>query len=98
MTTPQIVLPLTARKQRQISQIEKIAAEYLAIQDEEAKDVGAIGYIGRCVVQATLPHSNPKESSFERKNGIYVLSITAPKSIGLPYGILPRLLLMWMTG
>jgi hypothetical protein len=81
-----------------LSQIERIASEYLGLQGEEAREAGAVGYIGRCIVQATLPHSEPKDCSFERKNGLYVLSITAPKSIGLPYGIFPRLVLMWMTG
>jgi hypothetical protein len=69
------------------------------MQEEEAKEAGTLGYIGRCVVQATLPHSDPApEHSFERQNGTYVLSIVAPKKTGLPFGVYPRLILIWMSG
>jgi hypothetical protein len=91
--------PSSTKRQRQAKQISKIAAEYLQIQENEAREAGALGYLGRCVVQATLPHSDPApEYSFERKNGSYTFAITAPKSIGLPYGIFPRLVLIWLSG
>lgn len=91
--------PTSRRKTRQALQLGKIAAEFLAMEKEDATEAGTLAYIGRCVVQATLPHSDPKpEYSFERQNGTYTLSITAPKRIGLPYGILPRLILIWISG
>ena len=48
-------------------------------------------------VQATLPHSLPKSHEFERVNGRYSLHLTAPPSVGLPYGSYPRLVLAWLT-
>jgi hypothetical protein len=78
--------------------IEEFVARALAIseQDEEA---GAVGYMARAMIQATMPHSKTDELHFTRKNGNYTLTMTAtnPK-VGLPFGALPRLILCWLTG
>jgi hypothetical protein len=72
--------------------------EALAIQEEEAKEAGKLGYIGRVHTQATIPHSRMDPiSEYERVNGHFHLYVKAPKNIGLPYGTLPRLLLIWMS-
>lgn len=56
------------------------------------------GYIARPFVQATLPHSRVNGTRYERTNGYFTLSITTAFSkIGLPYGTIPRLLLVWIT-
>jgi hypothetical protein len=60
-------------------------------------------YLARQFVQATLPHSDPKTETWSRQNGDFTLGIQAGfnvktgKSYGLPYGIIPRLLLFWIT-
>ncbi len=60
-------------------------------------------YLARQFVQATLPHSDPKTETWSRQNGNFTLGIQAGfnvktgKSYGLPYGIIPRLLLFWIT-
>lgn len=77
--------------------IDVLISEALAIEAVEAKDAGAIGYMARALVQATLPHKKPAEHFFKRKNGNYSLSIIADPDIGLPYGVIPRLLLAWIT-
>ena len=51
----------------------------------------------RIFVQATLPHSQPDTHEFERVNGRYSLHLTAPPSVGLPYGSYPRLVLAWLS-
>jgi hypothetical protein len=71
--------------------------EILALDEEEARKAGAIGYMARALVQATMPHSKVKESSFERHNGDFYIWMAAPPRIGLPYGAVPRLLMSWMT-
>ena len=77
--------------------IERIN-EALAIQEQEAKAAGKLGYIGRVHTQATIPHSNwDPVTEYERQNGNFHLYVKAPQSIGLPYGTLPRLLLIWMS-
>ncbi len=77
--------------------IEKLVKEALAIEAEDAKQAGALGFMARILVQATLPHSKTAGSEFIRKNGNYTLSLLSPSHIGLPYGALPRLLLAWLT-
>jgi hypothetical protein len=55
------------------------------------------GFIARAMVLASMPHSKPQETYFERKNGHYTLALQANQKIGLPYGPIPRLLFAWMT-
>lgn len=76
--------------------IEKIIEESLAIEYEDAKKAGMLGYMARSLVQATLPHSDPKSSYFERSSGIVTLSITGKPRVGIPYGSVPRSLLAWI--
>jgi len=58
---------------------------------------GALGFLARAMVQATLPHKKVAGNEFERKNGAYTLHLLAPAKVGLPYGTVPRLLLAWLT-
>lgn len=69
----------------------------LAIEAVDAKSAGELGFMPRIFVQATLPHSRPKGHEFERVNGRYSLHLTAPPSVGLPYGSYPRLVLAYLT-
>jgi hypothetical protein len=78
--------------------INDYVAEALAIDEEEARQAGAIGYMARAMVQATMPHSRVEGSEFKRRNGKFHISMLAPSDIGLPYGPLPRLIMAWMTG
>lgn len=74
----------------------------LIIQDKPASKEDA-AYIARQFVQATLPHSDPKANTWSRKNGNFALGIQGGfdaitgKEYGLPYGVIPRLLLFWIT-
>jgi hypothetical protein len=49
------------------------------------------------MILASMPHSKPSGTYFERRNGKYTLSMQASEKIGLPYGPIPRLLLVWIT-
>jgi hypothetical protein len=77
--------------------IDDYIAEVLALDEEEAQRAGAIGYMARAMIQATMPHSKPKELYFLRQNGKFTLSMSANPKIGLPFGVLPRLILSWVT-
>lgn len=65
-----------------------------------AKDTA---FLARQLVQATLPHSDPKTEKWARRNGNFALGIQAGfnpltgETYGLPYGSIPRLLLFWIT-
>jgi hypothetical protein len=67
-------------------------------------DKAEAAFMARQLVQATLPHKNPGDvPAWSRKNGNLTLAIQPGwdhkknKSIGYPYGTLPRLLLFWIT-
>lgn len=77
---------------------QRLAAEALAIEAEDARSAGALGFMARILVQVGLPHSEPAGGSFLRRNGDLTFCITAHPDVGLPYGRYPRLLLIWMTG
>ena len=85
----------------------RLLNEAVAIEAQEARDAGAIGYMARMLVQATMPYSDPGDvTAWGRRNGPFSLVMqpgmmldgnAQPKSIGLPYGSLPRLLLAWVS-
>lgn len=60
-------------------------------------------FLARQFIQATLPHRNPKTDTWSRTNGNFTLGLRAGfrhrtgESYGLPYGVIPRLLLFWIT-
>ena len=57
----------------------------------------ALGFMPRILVLTTLPHRRPTTRRFERVNGRYSLRLEARRSIGLPYGVYPRLILIHLT-
>ncbi len=77
--------------------IAKLAKEALAIEAEDAKKAGSLGYLARMMVLATMPHSKPEGIIFERSNGKFHLAMVADPRFGLPYGAQARLLLAWVT-
>ena len=77
--------------------LDKLVREALAIEEEGAREAGALGYYARILVQATMPHSRISEPFFNRRNGAFSLTMLANPNVGLPYGTKPRLLLAWLT-
>ena len=57
----------------------------------------AIGFMPRILVLATLPHRRPELQRIDRVNGRFSLRMEAPRSVGLPYGTYPRLVLAYLT-
>lgn len=76
--------------------LNEIIKTSLAMEYEDAKEAGLVGYMARCLVQATMPHTDPKANYFERTNGLMTLSIMGKPNVGLPYGSVPRTLLAWI--
>lgn len=77
--------------------IERLVNEALAIELEDAKEAGTLGFMARAMTLATLPHRAVSGSVFQRKNGSFTLTLMSPPDVGLPFGTIPRLLLAWMT-
>lgn len=74
--------------------------EYLAIEAEDVRRAGALGFMARTLAQATLPHTDPKlppGTLYSRETGRFTLSI-APTSrrYGIPFGTIPRMTLAWI--
>ncbi len=76
------------------------------IQEAPADEADALAFYARLLVQAALPHSNPGAvPAWTRTNGNFTMSVQPgitvangeAKSIGLPYGSIPRLLMAWIT-
>ncbi len=80
-----------------LARIERRVSDALAIQEEDARAAGTLGYMPSVLVQVTMPHSKQVSNEFERRNGKLTLHIMAPAKVGLPYGHYPRLLLAWVT-
>ena len=56
--------------------IDKFITEALAIESEEAKKAGALGYMARALVQATMPHKNPGlVEVWGRRNGNFSMAM-----------------------
>jgi hypothetical protein len=77
--------------------VQRLIQEALALEIEDAKAAGSLGFMARALVQATMPHSKPEEFYFERRNGAFTLTMMAPPKVGLPYGIVPRMLMIWLS-
>ena len=68
-----------------------------ALEAEDAKRAGSLGFMARALVMATMPYKDPKEVIFTRRNGDFSLRMVAGYEGGLPFGIYPRLLMSWLT-
>ncbi len=86
---------------------QKLLQQHMAIEEAEAVEAGALGFMTRLLIQTTLPHRDPGEQSlWGRQNGNVAISLQpgtqpgpegVPVSVGLPYGTIPRILMMWVT-
>lgn len=78
-----------------MKKISELATAALPAPLEETRR----GYMARELVQCTLPHSKPAQDVFKHKrvDGNLTMSITADPEVGLPYGAIPRLLMLWVT-
>lgn len=77
--------------------LNKLITEALAIEARGARESGALGFMARALVQATMPHSKIDDHVFKCRNGSFKLTILADPELGLPYGSIPRLLIAWIT-
>lgn len=67
------------------------------IGEIDAKDADELAFAARPLIQATLPHSKTPGTNYVRRNGNLTLEVRASTDYGLPYGVIPRLLIIWMT-
>lgn len=77
--------------------LDDLVADALAIEAESAMDADKIGFMCRALTQATMPHKKTGGNEFTRRNGNFRMTIMAPSEVGLPYGTIPRLLMIWVA-
>lgn len=87
-------------------QNHKLALTAVNVWDIPADEAGELAFVSRILVQAFLPHSDPKDIGWTRTNGNFVLDVKSGigkdengkfKHYGVPYGAIPRLLLAWLN-
>ncbi len=74
-----------------------LVTEAAEMEVEAARDAGEIAYYARIMAQVGLPYKSQAGTEFVRVNGNLTVSFTAPSAVGLPYGMIPRLLLCWLS-
>ena len=89
------------RTKRSNLELLRVAAELWDADDHE------IGYLARLFAQTSLPYRDPGEvPAWGRRNGNLVLVVQpgmtidkdgVPRSIGYPFGTVPRLVLTWLS-
>lgn len=81
------LLPSTAEAEPRLARIVDCYSRS-AIQAE------SLGFMPRCFVLTSLPHSRPPTNKFVRVNGNMTVSMVTTSDLGLPYGVYPRKLLI----
>lgn len=56
----------------------------------------SLAYYAVLFAQTTFPHTEVAGNEFTRRNGNVTLSLLSPTEVGLPYGLYPRLILIWL--
>lgn len=77
--------------------LARLALEFGEEEAQLAAREGQLAYLGRLLVQLTLPHSQLSTNEYTRTNRLVTLTMMAPSHTGLPYGSIPRLLLAWLS-
>ncbi len=68
-----------------------------AVASQPRRKSPAVVFLPRFLACTTLPHSAVQGNEYSRRNGSLRLSMPAPRAVGLPYGVYPRLILMCLT-
>jgi len=79
------------------AKVEEMVTTALAIQAEDARAAGQLGYMARAMIWASMPHKKVAGAHYARDNGLATISMLVNPEIGLPYGKIPRLIAAWLT-
>lgn len=69
----------------------------VCIQERNPWETNDIQFMPKDLVITTLPHKRVSGAEYVRVNGRCRLTILSPSNIGLPYGMLPRMIMVWLT-
>lgn len=99
-------IPLSKTLQKKFKPATRAQLEFIEVAAAimEEPDAAERAFMARQLVLCTLPHSNPGDvPQWTRRTGSGILGITPGRdfkhnrSIGYPYGSIPRLVFFWMT-
>ncbi len=76
--------------------INKTIYNSFIINKKKTINTKSIGYITSLLISTSIPHSNISEFFFKRSNGYNSLKIISNPKYGLPYGIIPRIIIIWL--
>lgn len=74
-----------------------IVAEALEAEHESLDPGTDIGFMMRALALSAMPHVDPKSNEFKRRSGSFSFSMVVDSDIGLPYGVHPRLICLWLS-
>ncbi len=83
-------------KKKNVKSINKNILTKLSINNISAINNKSVGYITSILACTSIPHSNIKKTFFKRSNGNMSLKIIADPEYGLPYGLVPRIIMIWL--
>lgn len=75
--------------------IQELVKNELLLETETAKEAGALGFYSRSLVMCTMPYKDPHSMVHQRRNGNFSLTMLSPN--GVPFGIIPRILMAWIS-
>lgn len=75
---------------------QSLIDDWVALDLDEFQGACPTAYLPQFLVQSTLPHADPKCTNFERGTSALKLSVVAHPNYGMPFGMMPRLLLAWI--
>jgi len=101
-STTGIAAQWTPRPGTSISQerLDQLVDSARAMEELDPWSAESVRYAGRCFVQANLPHSLrsiDQYATFVRENGDMRLEIKPSSKYGIPYGSIPRLIMLWIA-
>lgn len=85
------------KEKREAKIFYDLFATYQAIEEQESKEAGEITYMAKSLIQTTLPYRKIIGNEYTRHNGNIKMVIMASSEVGIPYGVIPRLLINWVT-
>lgn len=95
---------MSRQLERQISSIqEKVEHRHKQHRAKQLQSNSDMAFLAREFVQCTLPHKDPKKRTFKTTNNLITVMIESgtdaktEKDIGVPYGVIPRLLLYYIN-
>ena len=95
---PDLSIPKVIEYSRRDDKIVDAAVEIEEQENQqENQDTDNLGFTTRMMTLAGLPHQDPKKPTFTRINGNFQMRLTDLDNKGLPFGIIPRLILTWIT-